>query len=195
MITRLADVKQYLGITDTEFDSPLYDYIVVADNMLSNYLGGEILNKEIEYQFRPTYNSDVKTLPFQTVNLVSVLSYRTGVTSDWTVIDSNYYVLTDKPNQINYADFLAGLHYKAVLNVGYLDSEIPEMIRQAGVEMTVEMFKQSDIAKGDITGRLGMKAISSNSSASGTLQYTFESVWEKWKRDLLKFKIIATGIK
>jgi hypothetical protein len=29
----------------------------------------------------------------------------------------------------------------------------------------------------------------------GTKQYTFESVWEKWKNDLMKFKIIATGLK
>jgi hypothetical protein len=196
MITLISDVKQYLGLEQTfEYDDVLNSMIKTADNQLQNYLGGNVLNTEIEYNFRPQYYTDTKTLPFQKVNAIDELSYRTSLNGTWSVIDSTVYVLTDKPYQINYQNFNPNVYYKATLDVGFLDSEIPEMIRQAGTEMTVQMFKESDVVKGDLTGRLGIKIISSNSQVGGTKQYTFESVWEKWKNDLMKFKIIATGLK
>jgi hypothetical protein len=196
MITLISDVKQYLGLElTTEYDYVLNSMIKTADNQLQNYLGGNVLNTDIDYNFRCQYYSDTKTLPFQKVNAIDELSYRTSLNGTWSVIDSTMYVLTDKPFQINYQNFNPNVYYKAVLDVGYLDSEIPEMIRQAGTEMTVQMFKESDVVKGDLTGRLGIKVISSNSQVGGTKQYTFESVWDKWKNDLMKFKIIATGLK
>jgi hypothetical protein len=192
MITELNRVKQYLNLSLTcnnDYDVQLSQLCSVADNMLTNYLGTEIVrNTHYEYNFNLPYPSSHKTVPFVKLNSLHCL----GMEILGEVFELDNARLID--NRIIY-NFLPNVDYKAILDVGYDTNEMPEMIKQAGVEMTAIMFKESDILEGRIEGRLGVKSQSSSGVQGGNLNTTYENIWDKWKNDLKRYKIIATGVK
>lgn len=193
MLTSKDNVKQYLAIESlgTEYDSIIDVFCSSATNLIENHIGNPIELQEVEYEFQLDYYSKTKTLPFTKVNSIVSLSVMDNIDYEYTLL-TDYATLIGNPYRLMaFTGFHPNYQYKAVLSVGY--AVIPDMLVQSATEIASIMFKESDVNSGKMEGRLGIKNMVVSSGTGGVSNIAYESVWEKWKRELQRYKIIGVG--
>lgn len=194
MIPILDNIKEYLHIESltSEYDNFLSTLMCGTDKLIKGYLGNEIELTDYSLEFSPEFYYTEKALPFIKVNSITSFKERVKPTDTWTTIAATEYELLTKPNRLYYDSFKIGYYYQINMSVGYTTALLPDDLIQCATEITVIKFKESDRRAGKLEGRLGLSAINVQ-SAAGTTQTTFSDVWEKWKRELRHYRIIATG--
>jgi len=196
MITPLDDLKVYLKIDSlvTDDDVFLQGLCETADAKIRNFLGGSIEKTTKTFTFSNRYAISEKVLPYQKVNSISLFSYSETAIDSLVTIDTTEYTLLENPYRLYLNNgYAENYRYVVVVDVGYLATEMPKDIIQAGIEIATVMYKESDYRQSGGDGRLGIKTISI-SAPSGNENTTYEDVWTKWKRELFKYSVIPIGV-
>lgn len=137
-----TDVKNYLDITETAYDSKITDYISKVESEIIEFIGQNIESGDTDVIFKG--NGKSKTLLVNCpVTLVNTLSYRETPLEDWTVIDTDLYKLyyEDSVYWIYYDYFNSNYQYKANITYGY--DTIPEALKMIAIEMTTDLILNS----------------------------------------------------
>lgn len=150
-----TDVKNYLSITGTDYDTIITDYIAKATNQLLDMIGQNIEATTLDVYFKGDGKAEY-LIPYHPVTLVNTLSYRVSVLDDWTVIDSDDYKLFERDGcyWIYHSSFAKGYQYKTNITYGY--STIPEAIKMIAIEMTVDKLLDSNITDSNNGFRHGL---------------------------------------
>lgn len=138
-----TDVKNYLDIDGSSYDTIIDEFISETENDILNKLGQEIESTSADVILVGNGKSRA-LLVNHPVTLINSLSYRAVPTDAWTVIDSDDYELfkADTCDFIYYNSFTKGYQYKVNITYGY--GSVPDAIKSVAVEMVTDKLLNSN---------------------------------------------------
>lgn len=181
-----TDVKTYLSVTESTFDSTITDYISKVESEIIDMIGQEVESGTRDVIFKG--NGKTRHLLLNNpVTLLNTLSYRAVPTDDWTVVSSSDYTLyeADSVYWIYYNLFNSSYEYKANITYGY--ATVPEAIKSVAIEMTTDKLLDSNILNINDAFRHGL-----NTRAEGVNGYTGTTSFKTadyWHR-LAKYSVV-----
>lgn len=187
MFTNLNNVKSYLKVGDSTYDTVLSGLVTLADSIISDRLNQD-LNAGSHIEIRDGNNDYMMFLKSYPVNSLTSVEQWDG--DEWTAVDSSNYslVTTESIAKIRRTDapFYSGeMNWRLTYNRGY--STIPLPVQQVATELVAIMFKESSM-KTASDGRLGVSGETHNyGGVADSIQ--FKSEWDKWDMYLNKYRI------
>ena len=181
MLITISELKTYLKITDSSYDSVLLQMINFAQSEIENYCRQPIASAS-----KVIISSGTKSpvlLPYFPVNAITVLKVRQDWQDTWEILASTKYSLVHKDNLYYlYCDYLEQENY-IDMTIGYTTA--PADIKKVAIEMIALMFKESDIREGARgESRLGVQSIATTIQGIAATT-TFKDEKPRW-HDILK---------
>ena len=158
MLTTLVDVKEYLGITGTDYDALITHLITRVEKAIANYCGWvfEAANYSEQYD-GAKFNGGVLILKqFPVISVTSLFQDGTRAFAVETLIDPSKYVVYNENGilQLDGEEFDIGLQtIKAVYRAGYEDGSIPGDLTLVANDMVGWKMEDRKTAGGSITSR------------------------------------------
>lgn len=146
-LTSLANLKEYLGITDNSKDNLLENIINRATDMIENYCDGRrfvsTLYTNEEYDGTGTFFINARNFPITALNAYERNQGNVGDT-DWESLQSDFVKFIDGgqgPGQFYYKmGFIRGVrNYRFTYTAGY--TTVPYDLEEACLELCVYIYK------------------------------------------------------
>lgn len=182
-----ADIKTYLGITEATYDATITAYIGRVESEIKDMIGQsveKVANFDIIFKGngKPRY-----LLNNSPVTAINSLSYRATPIDSWVVIASSDYTMYQTENLywVYYSSFSESYEYKANIDYGY--TNVPEVVKQVAIEMTVDKLLDSNALAFNEQFRHGL--VSRAESVNGYTGTTTFKTADYWHR-LGKYAVV-----
>ncbi len=175
-----TEVKSFLKITTSDFDSFLTTLI---DNVIS--YAEKYCNQKLDASANTTVykkgsGTEYLLLPASLVNSITNLYYRQLPTDTWTEETDTTIFTLDRDEDVFYLYYSNGFFkdysYKVIFNSGFLTTTIPGTLKQALIEMTAQVHRES----GQSQDRIGLKSEGKNIQGVG-INTIFDKTFERYE--------------
>lgn len=185
----LADVKSYLKITKSDYDTILGKFITSIETHLKLLLNQPIQQEGLVLK-KLDIEGDYIVLPYTVPTVVSSVQYTLP-------FESTLYTLTETTDYvIFYEGYVQKIWIKGGINkdyvwkisvaAGWATAAIPDDLIQVGIEMVSMKFKESVVGD-NILGKSNV----SSSMSGGSSTTSYKDMMTEWNKVLNKYKIYS----